>query len=154
MNVTTTKNRNITRRIATAATAAAALLLVGAAQAAVEGIAGTAFNLTASADYTSQPDGANIYSWGYGCTTAPAAGAFRPTKTGAAPAAKCPLMQIPGPTLIVTQGTPVTITLTNKLPNGAGRTSIVFAGLSVSATGGVDGLVTKEAMPNGTVTYS
>jgi FtsP/CotA-like multicopper oxidase with cupredoxin domain len=154
MNVTTTKNRNISRRVAAAATAAAALLLAGVAQGAVEGIAGTAFNLTAGADYTSQPDGANIYSWGYGCTTAPAAAAFRPTKTGAAPAATCPLMQIPGPTLIVTQGTPVTVTLTNKLPNGAGRTSIVFPGLAVTATGGVDGLVTKEAVPNGTVTYS
>jgi FtsP/CotA-like multicopper oxidase with cupredoxin domain len=154
MNVTTTKTRMITRRIATTAAAAAALLLVGAAQAAVEGIAGTAFDLTASADYTSQPDGANIYSWGYGCTTAPADGTFRPTKTGAAPKAKCPLMQIPGPTLIVTQGTPVTITLTNSLPNGAGRTSIVFPGLGVTPTGGVDGLVTKEAIPGGTVTYS
>ena len=126
MNVTTTKTRNISRRIATTSAAVGALLLVGVAQAAVEGIVGTTFNLTASAEFTSQPDGANIYSWGYGCTTSPASSAFRPTKTGAAPAAKCPLMQIPGPTLIVTQGTTVTVTLTNKLPNGAGRTSIVF----------------------------
>ena len=156
MNVTTTKTpKSIARWIATTAAAMSALMLVGVAQAAVDGIAGTAFGLTARAAFTSQPDGASIYSWGYGCTTPPPTTAFRPTKTGGAPAANCPLMQIPGPTLIVTQGVPVTVTLTNNLPNGAGRTSIVFPGLAVTAADGVDGLVTKEATPNGgTVTYS
>jgi FtsP/CotA-like multicopper oxidase with cupredoxin domain len=156
MNVTTTKTpKSIARWIATTAAAMSALMLVGVAQAAVDGIAGTAFGLTARAAFTSQPDGASIYSWGYGCTTPPPTTAFRPTKTGGAPAANCPLMQIPGPTLIVTQGVPVTVTLTNNLPNGAGRTSIVFPGLAVTAADGVDGLVTKEANPNGgTVTYS
>ena len=29
------------------------------------------FNLTAQPAYLTQPDGQAIYSWGYGCTTAP-----------------------------------------------------------------------------------
>jgi FtsP/CotA-like multicopper oxidase with cupredoxin domain len=66
-------------------------------------------------------------------------------------------MQLPGPTLIVNEGTAVTITLTNNLPSGAGNTSIVFAGIPVtSATGGVAGLLAQEATPGaaGAVTYT
>ena len=37
-------------------------------------------------------------------------------------------MQLPGPTLIVTQGDTVTVTLTNNLPAAAGNTSILFPG--------------------------
>jgi FtsP/CotA-like multicopper oxidase with cupredoxin domain len=65
-------------------------------------------------------------------------------------------MQVPGPTLIVHKGDIVTVTLTNKLPPGAGNTSIVFPGFQVSANGtGVPGLLTQEAAANGgTVTYT
>ena len=45
-----------------------ALLLTAAAEAAAPGITGPAFNLTAQANYLSQPDGQAVYSWGYGCT--------------------------------------------------------------------------------------
>src|SRR5512140_2475277 len=85
------------------------------ARAAVPGISGNTFALVASAAFTSQPDGASIYSWGYGCD--PAA-----TPTFAPFAGSCPQMQLPGPTLIVTEGQTVTVTLTNLLPAAAGNT--------------------------------
>jgi FtsP/CotA-like multicopper oxidase with cupredoxin domain len=129
-------------------TMAGALLLSAAAQAAAPGITGPAFNLTASPAYINQPDGAQVYTWGYGCTTPP---------TGFVPAgiknAKCPTMQLPGPTLVVTEGQTVTVTLTNALPTAAGNTSILFPGFQVTATGGTAGLLTQEAAPGGTVTY-
>ena len=125
------------------------MLLAGAAHAAVPGITGPAFNLTARAAYITQPDGASVYSWGYGCNAAPA---------GYAPSAIasrfCNTMQIPGPTLIVTQGQTVTVTLNNSLPTPAGNTSILFPGFDVTATGGVAGLLTQEAAPGGSVTYT
>jgi len=136
--------------------AALLALLAGGAQAAAPGITGTSFTLTASAAYTSQPDGASIYSWGYGCTTPPAASAFVPSNGTASliAGANCPTMQIPGPTLVVHQGATVTVTLTNSLPAAAGNTSILFPGFNVTASGGVVGLLTREAVHGGTVTYS
>jgi FtsP/CotA-like multicopper oxidase with cupredoxin domain len=158
MNQTKSKTGCISKRIAALmASALATLLLSANVQAAVSGITGTSapktFNLTASAGSSSQPDGAFIYSWGYGCTSTPLAARFLPAN----PAANCPLMQLPGPTLIVTEGDAVTVTLTNGLPPAAGNTSIVFPGMSVSASGGVPGLLAQEAA-NGTtgntVTYT
>jgi FtsP/CotA-like multicopper oxidase with cupredoxin domain len=107
------------------------------ARAAVPGITGPSFSLVASADYTSQPDGAAIYSWGYGCNGAPA---------GFAPfGGTCPAMQLPGPTLIVYENQPVTVTLRNDLPVAAGNTSILFPGFHVTTAGGVAGRFTQEA---------
>jgi hypothetical protein len=63
-------------------------------------------------------------------------------------------MQVPGPTLIVTEGQTVTVQLTNNLPAAAGNTSILFPSFQVTATGGVTGLLTQEAAPGGTVTYT
>jgi len=124
------------------------LLAARPARAAVPGITGTAFGLVASADNISQPDGAAIYSWGYGCDPAAAAPTFLPF------AGSCPQMQLPGPTLIVTEGQTITVTLRNNLPPAAGNTSIVFPGFTVAATGGVSGLLAQEAAPGGTVTYT
>ena len=56
-------------------------------------------------------------------------------------------MQVPGPTLIVTEGQTVTVNLTNNLPAAAGNTSILFPGFKVTTTGGVAGLLTQEAAP-------
>ncbi|HEY2587538.1 MAG TPA: multicopper oxidase domain-containing protein [Tepidisphaeraceae bacterium] len=107
------------------------------------------FNLTAQPAYLNQPDGAAIYSWGYGCNGAP---------TGFAPAAitapTCNSMQVPGPTLIVTEGQTVTVNLQNGLPTAAGNTSILFPGFNVTATGGVRGVLTQEAAAGGTVSYT
>jgi hypothetical protein len=126
-----------------------ALFLAAAAQAAVPGITGPTFNLTAQTAFLNQPDGSSVYSWGYGCNGAPVG--FAPA---AISGATCPSMQVPGPTLIVTEGQTVTVNLLNGLPAAAGNTSILFPGFVVTATGGVQGLLTQEAAPAGTVTYS
>jgi hypothetical protein len=124
------------------------------AHAAVPGIGDTTpgksltFNLTARADYTSQPDGQGIYSWGYSCS-----GGKNPEFQPFGGA--CPNIQIPGPTLIVAEGDTVTVNLSNSLPAAAGNTSILFAGFSVTASGGAAGVLTREATPtitNGTTT--
>ena len=132
---------------------ALASLFAVTAQAAAPGITGPTFNLSATPAYISQPDGTSIYSWGYGCTSAPSG--FVPSASQLQPAngAFCPPMQIPGPTLIVTQGQTVTVNLTNTLPARAGNTSILFPGFAVTATG-APGLLTKEAVPGGTATYT
>ena len=127
---------------------AIALVLAPAAFAAAPGITGPTFNLTAQQAYLNQPDGASVYSWGYGCNGAPAG--FRPTMPGQ----NCQTMQVPGPTLIVTEGNTVVVNLLNGLPAVAGNTSILFPGFNVTATGGVTGLLTQEAAPAGTVTYT
>ena len=77
MNHMNVKTRSFIARLVMV-TVAMASLLAGKAQAAVPGITSTgtagAFNLVAGQGYISQPDGSNIYSWGYGCAagTAPA----------------------------------------------------------------------------------
>jgi FtsP/CotA-like multicopper oxidase with cupredoxin domain len=131
-----------------ALTMAVALLVSSAAYAAAPGITGPSFTLTAQAAYITQPDGQAIYSWGYGCSSTPTG--FAPTMTGQ----NCPSMQVPGPTLIVTQGDTVTVSLTNGLPKAAGNTSILFPGFTLQAfTDGTPGLLTQEAAPGATVTY-
>ena len=143
-------------RLLPLAMAALALLLTASAYAAAPGIQGVAFNLTAKAAFLTQPDGQAIYSWGYGCTSGTQV-SFAPSTitTGF-----CNDMQVPGPTLIVTEGQAVTVTLTNSLPVGAGNTSILFPGFNVttscSATTpvGAQGLLTCEAARGGTVTYT
>jgi len=150
----------------------AAVASLGAtAHAAAPGIQGPTFNLVAQPAYLTQPDGQAIYSWGYGCASGstpvflPAA-IQPPTGTG------CSTMQVPGPTLIVTEGQTVTVNLLNKLPAAAGKTSILFPGFNVCvgnltgassssagtcnpiANNGAAGLLTQEAASNQTVTYS
>jgi FtsP/CotA-like multicopper oxidase with cupredoxin domain len=127
---------------------AVVLSLAPAAFAAVPGIAGPTFNLTAQDAYLNQPDGEAVYSWGYGCNGTPAG--FLPA---AIIGATCPTMQVPGPTLIVHEGDAVTVNLLNGLPVAAGNTSILFPGFQVTATGGVTGLLTNEAGPGATVSY-
>jgi FtsP/CotA-like multicopper oxidase with cupredoxin domain len=130
--------------------AAVVLLLAASAQAAAPGIKGTSFSLNAGPGYSSQPDGELVYSWGYGCATG-----FTPTFAPATISGGfCPPMQLPGPTLIVTQGVAFTVTLTNSLPAAAGNTSILFPGMTVTTAGGTPGLLTQEAAPGGTVTYT
>jgi FtsP/CotA-like multicopper oxidase with cupredoxin domain len=136
----------------------AALLLTAAAHAAAPGITGntlagstSTFNLTAASATISQPDGQAVYSWGYGCTTG-SGPAFSPSTITTTPT--CSTMQVPGPTLIVTEGQTITVTLTNRLPTPAGNTSILFPGFNVTTSGGIAGLLTREAAPGSTVTYT
>ncbi len=151
MSTTNTQKATSMKRLLPIIATAATLMFASAAQAAAPGITGPGFNLTAAPAFINQPDGNQVYSWGYGCTTAP---------TGFAPAAVtgafCPTMQVPGPTLIVTEGQTVTVTLTNALPTSAGNTSILFPGFTLTSTcpAANQGLLTCEALPGGTVTYS
>ena len=124
--------------------------VVTGAEAASPGISGTSFTLSASAGYTSQPDGTSVYTWGYGCANG-FTPTFRPTTIAGA---GCPTMQLPGPTLIVTEGQTISVTLTNNLPRAAGNTSILFPGFTVSTSGGAPGLLTQEAANGGSVTYT
>ena len=115
--------------------AAAVLTITASAPAAVPGITGPTFNLVAHDGYISEPDGAMVYSWGYGCNGSPSG--FAPASIGASSGAVCPTdMQIPGPTLIVHEGDSVSVTLTNSLPASAGNTSILFPGFQVTTSGG------------------
>jgi FtsP/CotA-like multicopper oxidase with cupredoxin domain len=144
---------------------AASLLSVAPAWAAAPGITGgttVTFNLTAQPASLNQPDGNQVYAWGYGCNGAPSG--FLP----AMPNQACSTMQVPGPTLIVTEGQTVTVNLLNGLPASAGSTSILFPDFNVcvgtiasgtctpstAGTNGVVGLLTQEAAPAGTVSYS
>ncbi len=147
------KTNNPIGRLISVAAVTVFLLLAAAAHAAVPGITGPSFDLTAQANYISQPDGAMIYSWGYGCSTAPTS--FVPTAiSGVGSGANCPGMQIPGPTLIVHQGDVVSVTLHNNLPAAAGNTSILFPGFKVTASNGMPGVLTQEAPVGGSVTYT
>ena len=149
----------IFRPLQRVAAAVFAVLFAATVQAAAPGIksttgsftdSATTFNLTAAPSYISQPDGASIYSWGYGCASG-SSPSFAPVTISGA---NCPPMQIPGPTLIVTEGQTVTVTLTNNLPAAAGNTSILFPGFTVTSSGGTPGVLTQEAANGGTVSYT
>jgi len=155
MSQMNTKKPNSIARLLPVVMVALGMLFTATAHATTPGITGTSFSINAEANFISQPDGSMIYSWGYGCLTPPAASSFvpaplSPTVAGAA----CPTMQIPGPTLIVREGTTVSVTLTNNLPTAAGNTSILFPGFTVTPSNGVPGLLTQEAIHGGTVTYT
>src|SRR6516164_9162362 len=109
------------------------VLLAATTYATTPGITGPTFNLTAQAASLSQPDGAAVYSWGYGCTSGSAPSGYAPAATFANPPF-CNVMQVPGPTLIVTQGQTVTVNLTNNLPTSAGPTSILFPGFTLTSS--------------------
>jgi FtsP/CotA-like multicopper oxidase with cupredoxin domain len=164
MSPTIVKKATSMQRLLAPVMVAATGLFAVAAHAAAPGITGPVFNLTAQANYISQPDGNMEYSWGYGCNGAPAG--FSPSAT-LMPGANCPTMQIPGPTLIVTEGDTVSVTLTNNLPGAAGNTSILFPGFNVTAAAPASqpatctasapapaGLLTTEAATNCSVTYT
>ena len=114
------------------------LLLSPYAQATIPGISGGAFTFVAGVDHIATGDGGSMLVWAYANAGAPNSRA-----------------QYPGPTLILTQGQTVTLTLQNTLDV---PTSIVFPGqANVTATGGPnsqDGLLTKEALKGGSVTYT
>ncbi len=157
------KNATSMTQLFLALVAAVTLSLAPAAFAAAPGISSTAgtagtFNLTAQTAYLNQPDGAAIYSWGYGCVTGSSPTFVPAVKFTFTPT--CNTMQVPGPTLVVTEGNPVTINLTNNLPTAAGNTSILFPGFNVTTSctattpAGQQGLLTCEAAPGSTITYT
>ncbi|RMG90445.1 MAG: copper oxidase [Chloroflexi bacterium] len=97
---------------------------------------GPTFDLRTTDGYTSTPDGNSLYYWGFANMNDGLGGAF----------------QQPGPVLCVNEGDTVVINLQNDLTEPV---SIVFPGQEgVTATGGVPGLLTAEAPPGGSVTYT
>lgn len=125
-----------------------ALLVVAApisqAHAIINGISGTSFNFTAKSGHITAGDGARLLFWGFADTS--------PTGSG--------VVQYPGPTLILTEGQTVTITLTNQL---AEPVSMVFPGMTMTSPTapvfkkGAKASLTSlapEAVPNGTQTYT
>ena len=111
---------------------ALALPLQAGAQAVVSGITGPSFTLETGVAHIDTPDGDSVLIWAYGDGSHP--------------------VQYPGPTLIVNEGQTVSVELSNGLPQA---TSIVFPGQGmVTTSGGSPGLLTAEAAPGGTVTYS
>jgi FtsP/CotA-like multicopper oxidase with cupredoxin domain len=118
-----------------AAVLAVGLSLFGAASASarIDGVAGTSFAFTAGSDYLMTGEGNLVRFWGLANGTGP--------------------IQYPAPTLILDQGVPVTISLTNTLPVA---TSLVFPGqVGVTSSGGSPGLLAAEAAPSGgTVSYA
>jgi len=139
-------NKNISRSTRFSAVLTGGLLALAsvAAEAAIDGITGTTFNLTAKVDHISTADGGSVLLWGYADNANLAGFGTR--------------AQYPAPTLIVNQGDTVTINLTNALEVTAGaipNVSIVFPGQEVTAscTTGTcfDGSLTKEAKPDGDV---
>lgn len=126
---------NLGNRLAVLALLCGSLVL-GSAQAAIDGVTGTTFNLSAKPAIIPTPDGDSLLVWGYGLNGAP--------------------MQYPGPTLIVNQGDEITITLNNELNVPDMPVSLVFPGQEgVSATGGSAGELTRESTgPGDTVTYT
>ncbi|WP_455209186.1 multicopper oxidase domain-containing protein [Kaarinaea lacus] len=106
------------------------LAFTGQAAAVVQGVMGDNFDLTARSGIINTPDGDSFMIWGYAIDD----GVSK--------------MQYPGPTLIVTQGSTVTINLRSQLTVGADPVpvSIVFPGQQgVSASGGSAGLLTQES---------
>lgn len=125
-----------------------ALLMVasptGQAHAIINGISGTTFNFTAKPGYITAGDGARLLFWGFADNSAVGQG----------------VVQYPGPTLILTEGQTVTITLVNEL---AEPVSMVFPGMTMATAtapvfkGGSRANLASlapEAVPGGTQTYT
>jgi hypothetical protein len=107
------------------------IVFAAPAWATIDGLTGTVFNFTAKPGFVSASEGSSILMWGYGVNGN---------------------MQYPGPTLILNEGDLITVTVTNQL---SVPTSIVFPGqTNVTASGGIPGLLAKEALPGATVTYN
>jgi FtsP/CotA-like multicopper oxidase with cupredoxin domain len=128
---------NMSRERIQALVATAVLLAcAGGAHAMIHGVTGPAFNLTATSGNISTPDGNSIFIWGFA------------NGSGS--------VQYPGPTMIVTEGDTVSVTLTNAL---ADPVSIVFPGqmgvaAAQAAAPTAPGLIALEAGPGGAVTYT
>ena len=92
-------NRKVLRGARVSAVLAGVLMALGSvgAEAAIDGISGPTFNLTAKVDHVSTADGGSVLLWGY---------ADDDDKAGFGVRA-----QYPGPTMIVNQGDTVTINL-------------------------------------------
>ncbi|RDH85741.1 MAG: hypothetical protein DIZ80_02100 [endosymbiont of Galathealinum brachiosum] len=129
-------NKKVLRGAKVSAVFAGVLMALGntGVNAAIDGITGTTFNMTAKVDHISTADGGSVLLWGY---------ADDNNLSGFGTRA-----QYPAPTLIVNQGDTVTINLKNNLSVTTGNVpnvSMVFPGQDVSAS------CTTGACPQGTL---
>lgn len=131
-------NKLHTKNIAVVIAVISMLTAVYSANAMINGVTGTTFNLAAKTGHINTPDGGSWFMWGF-CVDNVDPNAV--------------VMQYPGPTLIVNEGDTITVNLRNTL---SVPVSIVFPGQSgVVAAGGTAGLLTNEAPANGgTVSYT
>jgi FtsP/CotA-like multicopper oxidase with cupredoxin domain len=118
-------NKKVLQRAKVSAVLAGVLLGLGSvgAEAAIDGISGLTFDMTAKVDHISTADGGSVLLWGF---------ADDENKAGFNTRA-----QYPAPTLIVNEGDTVTINLTNALTVSGGavpNVSMVFPGQQVEAT--------------------
>jgi FtsP/CotA-like multicopper oxidase with cupredoxin domain len=95
-------------------------------------------DLCASDGSITMPDGVSVPVYGY-------------VDTGGGACTTGLVTSLPGPEIQVSEGTAVTINLTNALSE---PTSIYFPGQSVTSTGGVSGMYAQEAAAGGSVSYS
>lgn len=111
------------------------------AQAKIDGVTGTNFTFVAGEGNMITSDGDSFLIWGFDGTPDPGVAVG---------------VQYPGPTLILNEGDVVTIQVRNDLPAQAGNLAVVFHGLGTTAAGGVPGMLTREAPPDGVtlVTYT
>jgi hypothetical protein len=133
-----------------AAVFVAIFLLPLASDAVIDGIEvnnGDTLAFTVLEDFISTPDGGSYLIWGYTDLTNPADPVSNHNKGRA---------QYPGPTIIMNEGYTLSIELTNGLTSVNENVSMIFPGQTgVTATGGVTGLLTSEAVPGGgAVTYT
>jgi FtsP/CotA-like multicopper oxidase with cupredoxin domain len=136
MNTTSKKHRASGALAIAIAVGLVMLAAAGAqAQARIDGIQvadGSSLAFTAKAGEVSTPDGGSIHFWGY----------QEDNNLGGLPAGALP--QYPGPTLIMDQGSTVTINFKSDLPF-AQPSSMIFPGHSATASGGSAGLLTQES---------
>ena len=91
----TTKTTSRIHRLVQATAFTLTSLLASGAQAAAPGVTsaalgGSTFSLGAEAAYITQPDGASVYSWGYGCAAGAAVAFAPPTIAGVPSSATIP----------------------------------------------------------------
>jgi len=120
---------------------AASAATTSSAGASIPGVGpATSFTLTAGADRITTPDGGSIYIWGF-----------------STPGSNLGRTQYPGPTLIVSQGAAISVTVRNNLPEDfKQRVSLAIAGMAnvVATCAGdadlcVQGPITMEAARDG-----
>jgi hypothetical protein len=111
----------------------------------VRGIEGQTFWLYAYPFQIGLPEGSSMYMWGFGDL-------MRGSQANRAAGAGYSMPQYPGPTLIVTEGQPVTINLINYgVPDSV---NVMIPGQAITANGGTEGLFTRGARRGQMVSYS
>jgi len=157
MFATTIKKATFMKRLLPVSLAALAVLASATAQAAAPGIAGNTFALTAQpALHEPGPMELGLFLGLRGARHPPPRQRLCRHYQPQHPLRFGNTMQVPGPTLVVTEGQTVSVTLTNALPLRGQHVDPVSGALPLTSTcpAANQGLLTCEAAPGGTVTYT